>query len=354
MVAKVGAGGQVCLYTMAATHLVVDVNGWFTEPSPGTSSVIIPDTTTVLSGGDVLASAPTGTGLQTVILHPGATPPAVGEHLVVGPSTDLPDGVVGLVQSVTVNADGTISVVLAPASMDEVFESIEVDAEGTINPTLVPVVQSNDSELFSRVNSLPLAIPKSAFICSTGTSLLSPNDLWDSTGDAPLTMRFENTKFFHHFSSGGILGSPFFLFQLKGEFVASVEFRAKASFSCELSPTFRRNFRLRVPVANVMGIPVTVNLEPAIKFEVSASAGLSLSQRHYFSVSFIQDGFGLPQASSGHSADPVAFGGDARIDASLFAGGDLSLMFGGGYASANAQAGIFGAFGPRWELTLST
>jgi hypothetical protein len=29
VLAKVGAGGQVCLYNSAPTHLVVDVNGWF-------------------------------------------------------------------------------------------------------------------------------------------------------------------------------------------------------------------------------------------------------------------------------------------------------------------------------------
>ncbi len=29
VIAKIGAGGDICLYTSAATHLVVDVNGWF-------------------------------------------------------------------------------------------------------------------------------------------------------------------------------------------------------------------------------------------------------------------------------------------------------------------------------------
>ena len=29
VIAKVGTGGNVCLYTSQATHLVVDVTGWF-------------------------------------------------------------------------------------------------------------------------------------------------------------------------------------------------------------------------------------------------------------------------------------------------------------------------------------
>jgi hypothetical protein len=34
VIAKIGAGGKVCIYTTAATHVVVDVNGWF----PATTS----------------------------------------------------------------------------------------------------------------------------------------------------------------------------------------------------------------------------------------------------------------------------------------------------------------------------
>ena len=33
-IARVGAGGQICLYTFGATHLIVDVAGWLTGPAP--------------------------------------------------------------------------------------------------------------------------------------------------------------------------------------------------------------------------------------------------------------------------------------------------------------------------------
>ena len=33
VIAKIGSGGDICLYTSAATHLVVDVNGWFAAGS---------------------------------------------------------------------------------------------------------------------------------------------------------------------------------------------------------------------------------------------------------------------------------------------------------------------------------
>jgi hypothetical protein len=38
----------------------------------------------------------------------------------------------------------------------------------------------------------------------------------------------------------------------------------------------------------------------------------------------------------------------------MFVGGDLSVMVGGGYKSANAQAGIYGAFGPKFGVTESS
>ena len=36
-IARVGAGGQICLYTFGATHLIVDVAGWLTGPAPPAS-----------------------------------------------------------------------------------------------------------------------------------------------------------------------------------------------------------------------------------------------------------------------------------------------------------------------------
>jgi hypothetical protein len=32
VVAKIGAGGRVCVFTYATTHLIVDVNGYFVVP----------------------------------------------------------------------------------------------------------------------------------------------------------------------------------------------------------------------------------------------------------------------------------------------------------------------------------
>ena len=41
-IARVGAGGQICLYTFGATHLLVDVAGWMTGPPPPSSGTPCP------------------------------------------------------------------------------------------------------------------------------------------------------------------------------------------------------------------------------------------------------------------------------------------------------------------------
>ena len=41
-IARVGANGQICLYTFGSTHLIVDVTGWLTGPPPPSSSTPCP------------------------------------------------------------------------------------------------------------------------------------------------------------------------------------------------------------------------------------------------------------------------------------------------------------------------
>jgi hypothetical protein len=55
VLAKVGAGGKVCIYTLAPTHLVVDVNG-YTSDGAGTNPVGSVPATTVASSTTTLAT----------------------------------------------------------------------------------------------------------------------------------------------------------------------------------------------------------------------------------------------------------------------------------------------------------
>jgi hypothetical protein len=94
VVATVGSDGTVCLYTSAATHLVVDLGGWFT----GTTDVL------PLAPARLLDSRP-GPGTGTIDGESAATgAPAAGAvtRLVVAGRGGVPAGATAVVLNVTV------------------------------------------------------------------------------------------------------------------------------------------------------------------------------------------------------------------------------------------------------------
>ena len=133
VLAKLGANGTITLFNSAgSSHLVADVAGWF--PAPGTNSASYDlKVGTVLAGtGDVVAATGDATTGGTVTLAGSADVPDVGGHLAVFSTSITPDGFAGLVTAVTPNADGTVTVSLAPASLDEIFNDINVISDTQI------------------------------------------------------------------------------------------------------------------------------------------------------------------------------------------------------------------------------
>lgn len=318
------------------------------DPSPESPRAIPADGTVTYGPGEVVAILPPGGGV--VINIPSGRPkPVIGGHVAVAPTENLPDGMFAKVEAVTNTAQGTL-VELISAPVDEVFSEINIADQSTEPPQVVdeagrPVVAS-----VSRANGVTaMATPASAWSCKKDGILGGVTSFWDASGD-PITIRFENTRVFHHFSAG-LFKSPYLLLQFSGEAVVDIGYSAKlAGFSCELTPTFRRNHRLRISLPSVGGVPVSFNLEPALKFDVNVEGRLAVSQRHFFGVTLEQDGLSAPSFRLAKSANPPTFDMAFSGSVSLFAGGDLSFMFGGGYGTANAQAGVFGAFGPELKI----
>jgi hypothetical protein len=54
VIARVGQGGDICLFTSGATHLVADVAGWLTGPPPPTTGGHCPTVTPALSDADAV------------------------------------------------------------------------------------------------------------------------------------------------------------------------------------------------------------------------------------------------------------------------------------------------------------
>jgi hypothetical protein len=60
VLARMGDGGRVCLFTSSDTHLVIDVNAWFRTDS--SASYTVPSSTAVVTAADVVATGQTSGG----------------------------------------------------------------------------------------------------------------------------------------------------------------------------------------------------------------------------------------------------------------------------------------------------
>ena len=159
VVAKVGAGGRVCVFSLAATDLVVDVTAWF---GPGGTAEIELGASTITLPGDEVVDAGDGAAVL------GADQaPEVGGYLALGPSSGQPHGSLGRVTGVTDNADGTVSVTTEPAMLEEAFPSGHIEYQGSLQPIFTADAPQSLIDSYHRTGRLPAAaLP--GFTCNRG------------------------------------------------------------------------------------------------------------------------------------------------------------------------------------------
>ena len=317
----------------------------------------IPASTTVLDAADLLTvQDPSADGTQVnVALAATVKPPTAGDHLVIPPTSDFPDGMLAEVQSATTHQDGTTAVRIRQTSLDQALPNtlIDQDTDFTMEPVSTTTTDGL-ARMTATAHTALLAVSPKVFDCKNdqGTSL-DPADLFDSPNPLPISIEFSNYHWLQRFDPGSFFPrrSPYLLLQLSGEADVSAELRAKTpGFSCELSPTWRRQHRLfRARIGTVPGtpLPVTINLEMGLKFEVSGEAGLTFTQHRYWGVTvhkYADDPMVTAQTSGSANPATATVSSKVSADADLFA--DVSVMAGGGYKTANAQAGVYGTLGP--------
>ena len=336
----------------------------------GSVSYTVPLTTKLYDGSQIESVVAAGNPEEAVVtLASAASPPAVGGHVALGPAPGLPDGMFAEVLA-TQGSGGGVQMHLRRAAIDEVLEQVSIDFAGHVDPILVdengaPVgeegpIKASGRGVVLRGTAVFAGAPRGSalageamFVCSgEGGIPREPADVWETGNPFPLELQIQNTEMTHVFDSGSIFPQrdPFVLVQLSGEAVASIGFEAKAGFECELSPQFRQNHRLKLRLPSIGPVPVSLYLEPALELDASGSGKIALSQRHHFAFTLKKSGFDPLEASRAYSRDPATLRLTADLSASLFAGGDLSLMVGGGVGNVKAEAGLAGAFGP--EVTL--
>ena len=330
--------------------------------SKGSAAFSVPATTRIYAGSAV-QSASAGPGGTTIVnLAPGSAKPVVGGHAALGPSAALPFGMFASVISASSHRGGwTASLRSAP--IDQVLENVSTHFDQDVTPELVGA-DGSAADSGPRRRALRIAGPAafassaagSAFQCKGAGGSQSADSAFSSVRPMPLSIELTHMHALDDFDLGSVYPrrDPFLLMQITGQAKAEIGFEAKNAFTCKLSDTFRESHRIAVPLGAVGPVPVTMYLEPTLEFSVSESGSVSLSQQNYFGITLEQNGFAPFKARLSHSADPVQVNANAALGASLFAGGDLSVMFGASEGDIAAQAGIYGAFGPDFELKAST
>ena len=248
VIAKVGAGGAVDLFNSAgSSHLVADVVGWF-NASSGSPTEITPREGTVLGGsGDVLSVVAGPDSSSSVILSGSADVPPVGGYLAIAPDAAI-EGAFGKVESVTPNADGTVTVVLTKAALEDAFAGLKAGYDG-------PIDLSTPSDA-----SLPTAHTEAGADCKATGSLgyVTPDiELVGFTAIASLDLAARHV-----------------LVSLHGAVKVSFDVNLTASFSCTIKLP-----KLRIPLpptpmvlAGKFGIQFSVSGQIAATFSATADA----------------------------------------------------------------------------------
>jgi hypothetical protein len=319
---------------------------------PEAQTVPAPTTRTVRAG---ILAAGQAAGRDYLIVGPDVEIPSAGGFLVLPPDALVPNGLFAQVDQVQENADGTRTVAVSQAALSEVFSEVTFDMDGPLAqatpggqraPSTGPA--KSDAQLAG-----PL-LDFSHLTCKRAGLNINPMDAFESGFPVTFGLTMENMHGVNHFDAGNMLlgRAPSLILQIAGELTASIEVKAKVgSLSCEMDAGWARQHRLfHLVLGSIGGVPVTLDMEPTVKFEIAAAGKVSISQKRYFAYSYTKlDGSDATFERAG-SADPVKVDITGELSADLYLAGTLSLMLGGGVGSANAKAGLYGSFGPNLHL----
>ena len=312
VIVKVGDGGRVSLYNFAGeVDLLADVVGWFPD-AESTSTTMSPAVGTVIAGAaDVVASD----GV-TVILSASADVPAVGGHLVVLRQALVPAGLAGRVTAVSANADGTTTVVLVPANLQDMFAGLIVHGLVAPAPGSAPLDQMSTA-------SASAAVPLVSTECSTdnGQPIVAPKltvGAYDGHADFDLW--------------GG---------------TAEVVLRAQASLAWALQLSVTASCSIETPKALVAVVgPLTFELGAAVTASVSATTSASFTTHAPITVGFDYADGDVTNLSAVDMDGSTSIGStNGTIDASVFAAATLDVKVAG-------VAGIVASVGPRATLSV--
>ncbi|HEX6688504.1 MAG TPA: hypothetical protein VF085_07545 [Solirubrobacterales bacterium] len=241
-----------------------------------------------------------------VLLQAGATPPTVGDPLVVPVSAAAPDGVLGIVTAVKSAPGDRLIAVTRPATLDQAYSQLRIQLPDATLAELgaIPSASASAGKLFTCTGSGPAP----NFDIASDFSKLKPQFTLD-------------------------IGRPEIFFLLSGTAELGVDLSSKASASCK----YTGNAKFVIPIA---GTPVVITIKPSLNGSLSGEIGAGFTWSPRIALG-MQKGPGVDQSfhtfNKGVIGSP-SFHGSAQ--AKMFLGVSVGV-------SVAERAGVEGTAGPQ-------
>lgn len=267
-------------------------------------------------------------GAHTVTIAPGGEVPEVGGFLAAPISPEAPRGVLGKVTGIVVNPDGSTTVSLVPARLDEAFDQVNIVTATTLDDATIIPAEEVDPEEGPSARGIGKEFKVNASLglltCDTNlaTKINYALKLTDLKVDFELNTWARKMKLV-------VTYSP--------QFTASL--KASGAVSCSLKELAKP--RVLVPVSAMP--PLAVEIKPEFTGSLEGSFSASVAWGPTIKAGFKVDGSGVTPIGSASCC------GD--IDTGTFSASAEAFMgVSGGLSIAGLASGGFD-FGPRLTWT---
>jgi hypothetical protein len=278
---------------------------------------------------------------------------AVGNKLIVPPVGDMPEGMFARVVAVASLSGEALRLELKRASLAEVYENAQVDFDTDVVPQPLPetpglVIGRSTAGGTARVR---MKAPVSAFDCERLNGVpLGREEAWGQQSDVPIVFEIRNFHAAQNFDER----EEYLRYTVSADIATTFKVNVPFGVSCELNPRWAAKYRVFHGVVGHIGpIPITADVEPAVRFSVSAGGEIELRRTRRWSV-WLEKSRDVPIRFGKDVVDhPLELRATPQVGGSAFAGIHIAILGGGGMGSANAKAGFYIDFGPEFRLTSS-
>ncbi|HTX12291.1 MAG TPA: hypothetical protein VME22_26980 [Solirubrobacteraceae bacterium] len=273
-----------------------------------------------------VSGSPSGT--QTVVLARGAKVPGIGGALVLGVSTHAPDGLLGVVTSVSYGAGGRTSVTTRPATLEEAYSSFDAQINGTLGE-----LANEDASAAAHAADVSIgSFANVAFSCD------DPGVQHSITHSINLSELHVSSEIVIPSWSNGFSG-PFINFDLGGhpKFDLGVSFGGYASCTADAT--------VNIPLADT---GLFVEIGPQFTLGASGAVSVNMDWEPWVNYGFSR---GRDDPSNNyeafHNDGHTTFSGNADLSVSLALKAGISLA---------GRLGVGGTIGPEiiGEVSAST